>query len=84
MSLKQRVPLSTDAQGKPLFITIEWLKDLQALVADANPDDGTVTRAEFDSLVVQVNGFSAAITALGDANTALAERIKALEGGYQS
>lgn len=83
MSLKQRVPLAFDAQGKPLYITLEWLKDLQAQAADSD-GSSTVTQADFDSLQTTVNSQGALIDSLVAALAALTLRVEKLEGGYQS
>lgn len=84
-TLKQRVALSKDRQGNDLFITLEWLKDLQAVISEATPNVADeVTRAQFEALTAQVNAMQAQVKAIALANADLIDRVTKLEGGYQS
>lgn len=70
----QRVALATDAQGKPVYITREWLR----FIADATGTPGGTVSAPTDltAVIAQINALQAQVTAL-------VLRIETLEMGYQ-
>lgn len=83
--LKQRVPLTTTG----LFISLEWLKDLETALAEAAA--GTTNTTTTTTTVVSDAATAAAIAALQAAfvaaaadATSLAERVRKLETGYHS
>lgn len=74
--LKQRVPLGKDKNGDDVFITLEWLKDLQAVIAQSTTTT-TTTSPDLTALTARV-------TTLETSLTALTARVKKLEQGYQA
>lgn len=76
--LKQRVPLGS-VEGSDVFITLEWLKDLQAVIAQGGGAT-TSTGTSASDLVA----LTAAFSTLNGLVVALTARVKKLEQGYQS
>lgn len=71
--LKQRVPLGT-VSGADVFITVEWLKDLQKI--EGGSSASTTSGVTAADLAAEKADLIALITAL-------ARRVTTLEGGYQ-
>ncbi len=85
-TLKIRVPLC-DVQGSQGFITLEWLKDLQAVLKETaagvtSTSAGTSTAAA--TVASNIASLQVMANALATNQTALEARIRKLEIGYQA
>ncbi len=80
--LKQRVPIAKLGEAGNCYVTIEWLKDLNALVSSDSA--GGVTQEQFNTLQAQVNTQQALIELLVEANQQAQIAINQLRNGFQS
>lgn len=67
--LKQRVPLGRDLSGNEVYITIEWLKDLNTAIDGADTTT-TATTEDLGSVIADL--------------LALTRRVQRLEDGWQA
>lgn len=81
--LKQRVPLTTTG----LFISLEWLKDLDTALAAAaagTTNTTTTTVVSDAATAAAIAALQAAFVSAAADATSLAERVRKLEAGYHS
>lgn len=75
----QRVALATDAQGRPVFITREWLRAFDGAADPSSSDSAapSVTPEQFAALQAQVTLLAARVTVLE-------REVESLLLGYQA